>query len=61
MNKQRVSVAEASKMKYPLHLGGTALQLLELAALKGLGKEPDVAVSQLWDGVDGSLFPRLKT
>ena len=45
-------------MRYPLHLAGTALQLFELASLRGFGKEPDVAVSRIWDGVDGPLFPR---
>ena len=45
-------------MKFPLHLTGTALQLLQLAEMRGLGKEPDVAVSRIWDGVDGPLFPQ---
>jgi len=47
------SVEEANRMKFPLHLAGTALQLFQLASLKGLGSEPDVAVSQLWNGADG--------
>jgi len=45
-------------MKYPLHLGGTALQLFQLAALRGFGKEPDLAVARIWDGADGPVFPR---
>jgi 3-hydroxyisobutyrate dehydrogenase len=45
-------------MRYPLHLAGTALQLFELASLRGFGKEPDVAVSRIWDSADGPLFPR---
>jgi 3-hydroxyisobutyrate dehydrogenase len=45
-------------MKFPLHLTGTALQLLQLAEMRGLGKEPDVAVSRIWDGADGPLFPK---
>ncbi|KAH9220032.1 NAD binding domain of 6-phosphogluconate dehydrogenase-domain-containing protein [Leptodontidium sp. 2 PMI_412] len=52
------AVEEAHKLKYPLHLTGTALQLFQLAKLKGLGKEPGIAVSRVWDGVDGPLFPR---
>ena len=53
-----MSIEEANKMKYPLHLAGTALQLFELASLRGLGKEPDVAVSRVWDGAEGPLFPK---
>jgi len=49
---------EANRMKYPLHLAGTALQLFQLAALKGFGKEPDLAVSRIWDGAGEPLFPR---
>lgn len=45
-------------MKYPLHLAGTALQLFQLASMKGLGKEPDVAVSRIWDGANGRLFAK---
>jgi len=45
-------------MKYPLHLGGTALQLFQLAAMQGMGNEPDLAVSRIWDGVDSPLFRR---
>ncbi|KAK0103630.1 hypothetical protein ONS95_005642 [Cadophora gregata] len=52
------AVEEAHKLKYPLHLTGTALQLFELAKLKGLGKEPGIAVSKVWDSVDGPYFPR---
>ena len=43
-------------MKFPLHLTGTALQLLQLAEMRGLGKEPDVAISRIWDDADGPLF-----
>lgn len=52
------AVEGAQKLKYPLHLTGTALQLFELAKLKGLGKEPGIAVSKVWDSVDGPYFPR---
>ncbi|PVH80276.1 hypothetical protein DL98DRAFT_491740 [Cadophora sp. DSE1049] len=52
------AVEEAHKLKYPLHLTGTALQIFELAKLKGLGKEPGIAVSKVWDSVDGPYFPR---
>ncbi|KAH7397674.1 NAD binding domain of 6-phosphogluconate dehydrogenase-domain-containing protein [Cadophora sp. MPI-SDFR-AT-0126] len=52
------AVEQAHKLKYPLHLTGTALQLFELAKLKGLGKEPAIAVSKVWDSVDGPYFPR---
>ncbi|KAH6673206.1 NAD binding domain of 6-phosphogluconate dehydrogenase-domain-containing protein [Halenospora varia] len=52
------SLEAAASIKYPLHLAATALQLLQLASLRGFGKEPDVAVSRIWDGVDGTLFPR---
>jgi 3-hydroxyisobutyrate dehydrogenase len=48
-------------MNYPLHLTSTALQLLQLAALRGLGKEPDIAVSKIWDGLERETFPRAKT
>ncbi|KIM94756.1 hypothetical protein OIDMADRAFT_45668 [Oidiodendron maius Zn] len=51
------SIEEANRMKYPLHLAGTALQLFQLAVLRGYGKQADVAISRIWDGVDGSLFP----
>ncbi|TVY51421.1 L-threonate dehydrogenase [Lachnellula cervina] len=56
----KVSVEAAQQLKYPLPLSGTALQLLQLASLRGLGKEPDVAISRIWDGVDGPLFPGSK-
>ncbi|KAN0090355.1 NAD binding domain of 6-phosphogluconate dehydrogenase domain containing protein [Hyaloscypha variabilis] len=46
------SIEEANKLKYPLHLGGTALQLFELVSLRGLGKEPDLAVSRVWAKVE---------
>ena len=55
---QTESMEEANRLKYPLHLAGTALQLFQLAALKGFGTEPDLAVSRIWDGADGPLFPR---
>jgi len=48
---------EANKLKFPLHLAGTALQLFQLASMRGLGKEPDIAVARVWDGGDGPLFP----
>jgi len=49
---------EANKLKYPLHLAGTALQLFQLAAMRGWGKEPEVAICGLWEGADGPFFPR---
>ncbi|KAE8452492.1 hypothetical protein EG329_000394 [Mollisiaceae sp. DMI_Dod_QoI] len=52
------AIEEANKLKYPLHLAGTALQLFQLVSMKGLGKEPDVSVARIWDGVEGPLFPR---
>jgi len=52
----KVSIEAAQQLKYPLPLSGTTLQLLQLASLRGLGKEPDVAVSRIWDGGDGPLF-----
>ena len=60
IKKQIVSVEAAQKLKYPLPLAGTALQLFQLASLRGLGKEPDVAVSRIWDGVNRPLFPGSK-
>jgi 3-hydroxyisobutyrate dehydrogenase len=51
---------EANKLKFPLHLTGTALQLFQLVQLKGQGTEPDVAISSLWSGVDGTLFPKIR-
>jgi len=56
----KVSIEAAQQLKYPLPLSATALQLLQLASLRGLGKEPDVAVSRIWDGLDGPLFPGSK-
>ena len=58
IGKQTASIEEANRMKYPLHLTGTALQLCQLAEMRGLGKEPDVAISGIWDGVSGPLFPK---
>ncbi|KAI9046607.1 hypothetical protein LZ554_009350 [Drepanopeziza brunnea f. sp. 'monogermtubi'] len=52
------AVEEAHRMKYPLHLTGTALQLFQLAKLKGLGSEPGIAVSKVWDRAEGPWFPR---
>ncbi len=57
-DKQTEAIEEANKLKYPLHLAGTALQLFQLVSMKGLGKEPDVSVARIWDGVEGPLFPR---
>jgi 3-hydroxyisobutyrate dehydrogenase len=54
---QTESIDEASRMKSPLHLAGTALQLFQLAAVRGLGQEADVAVYRVWDGADGPVFP----
>jgi len=51
-----VSVNAAQKLKYPVPLAGTALQLLQQTSLRGFGKEPDVAVSRIWDSIDGPLF-----
>ena len=56
---QTESIEEANRMKYPLTLAGTALQLFQLASTRGLGKEPDVAITRIWDGVDGPLFPSI--
>ncbi|KUJ15291.1 uncharacterized protein LY89DRAFT_648509 [Mollisia scopiformis] len=52
------AIEEANRLKYPLHLAGTALQLFELASMKGQGKEPDVAIVRIWDGPNGPLYPR---
>ncbi|CZR58107.1 related to 3-hydroxyisobutyrate dehydrogenase, mitochondrial precursor [Phialocephala subalpina] len=52
------AIEEANKLKYPLNLAGTALQLFQLASLKGFGKDPDVAIARIWDGPKGPLFPR---
>ncbi|CAG8960644.1 hypothetical protein HYFRA_00013522 [Hymenoscyphus fraxineus] len=54
------ALTQANALKFPLHLASTALQVLQLAVLKGLGDEPDLAVSKIWDGVgeEGVLFPR---
>lgn len=54
---QTESMEEANRMKYPLHLAGTALQLFQLAAVRGLGKESDVSIFRVWEGVDGPVFP----
>ncbi|RDW74934.1 hypothetical protein BP6252_06076 [Coleophoma cylindrospora] len=48
----------AAKIKYPLHLGGTALQIFHMAAQQGLAEEPDVAIVKIWDGASGAYFPR---
>lgn len=45
------SMEEAHRLKFPLLMGGTALQLFQLASLQGLGNEPDVAVCTLWNGL----------
>jgi 3-hydroxyisobutyrate dehydrogenase len=60
IKRQTVSVEAAQNLKYPLPLAGTALQLLQQASLRGFGKEPDVAVSRIWDNIDGPLFPGSK-
>jgi 3-hydroxyisobutyrate dehydrogenase len=57
-SSQAESIEAAGRLKYPLHLGGTALQLFQLATVRGLGQESDVAVCRVWDGVDGGAFPR---
>lgn len=57
---QTESIAEASRMKYPLHLAWTALQLFQLAAVRGFGKDADVAVCRVWDGVEEPTFPARK-
>jgi 3-hydroxyisobutyrate dehydrogenase len=56
--KQTATIEEANRLKYPLHLTGTALQLCQLAESRGFGKEPDLAVSRIWDGAEGAVFPR---
>lgn len=48
--KQDLAIEEAGRIKYPLHLTATALQILQLAHARGLGEEPDVAVAKIWDG-----------
>jgi 3-hydroxyisobutyrate dehydrogenase len=58
--KQTESIEEASRIKYPLHLAGTALQLFQLATTRGLGKEPDVAILRIWDSTDRPLLPHRK-
>lgn len=58
--KQTESIEEASRIKYPLYLAGTALQLFQLATTRGLGKEPDVAISRIWDSIDRPLLPHRK-
>jgi len=61
MCEQTKSIEVAHQMRYPLPIAGTALQLFQLAELKGFGKEPDLAVSRVWDGTGeyhaGALFP----
>lgn len=57
-HQQTTAVEEAHKMRYPLPLTGTALQLFQLAQLKGLGMEPEIAVSKVWDTPEGPLFAR---
>ncbi|KAG0645206.1 L-threonate dehydrogenase [Hyphodiscus hymeniophilus] len=52
------AIEEANRLKYPLHLTGTALQLCQQAEMRGLGKESDVAISRIWDGEKGALFPK---
>jgi 3-hydroxyisobutyrate dehydrogenase len=44
-------------MRYPLPLTGTALQVFQLAAVRGLGQESDVAICRVWDGTGGRVFP----
>ncbi|KAA8574948.1 hypothetical protein MFRU_002g03990 [Monilinia fructicola] len=44
-----LAIEEASRVKYPLHLTATALQILQLASARGLGDEPDIAVAKIWD------------
>ncbi|QSZ37555.1 hypothetical protein DSL72_008653 [Monilinia vaccinii-corymbosi] len=44
-----LAIEEASRVKYPLHLTASALQLLQLASARGLGDEPDVAIAKIWD------------
>lgn len=59
-SKQTEALTQANALKFPLHLTSTALQLLQLAVLRGLSDEPDLAVSKIWDGAgdEGILFPR---
>ncbi|APA09401.1 hypothetical protein SS1G_12199 [Sclerotinia sclerotiorum 1980 UF-70] len=44
-----IAIEEASRVKFPLHLAATALQILQLASARGFGDEPDVAVAKIWD------------
>jgi 3-hydroxyisobutyrate dehydrogenase len=46
---QKVAVEEASRLKYPLHLTATALQLFQLAAATGSADDPDVSIARIWD------------
>lgn len=56
--KQKLAIEAAHDLKYPLPLASTALQLFQLAELRGWGKEEDLAIVKIWDGEDGALFPR---
>ncbi|PQE28055.1 hypothetical protein CJF32_00005815 [Rutstroemia sp. NJR-2017a WRK4] len=47
--KLKVAVEEASRLKYPLHLTATALQLFQLAAATGSADDPDVSIAKIWD------------
>lgn len=49
--KQNKAIEEASRVKYPLHLTATALQILQLASSRTSGNEPDVAAIKVWDGI----------
>ncbi|ESZ97287.1 hypothetical protein SBOR_2315 [Sclerotinia borealis F-4128] len=50
IDRLNTAIEEASRIKYPLHLTATALQVLQLASARGFGGEPDVAVAKIWDG-----------
>lgn len=56
MTLQTSAITAANALKYPLHLTATALQILQLAALRGYGDEPDLAVCRVLDR-GTSLFP----
>ncbi|KAG9237633.1 NAD binding domain of 6-phosphogluconate dehydrogenase-domain-containing protein [Amylocarpus encephaloides] len=54
------AITAANALKYPLHLASAVLQILQLAALKGYGAEPDLAASRVWDGPEGAMYPGSK-
>jgi len=55
---QTEAIDEAAKIKYPLNLAATALQLFQLAALKGLEDEAEISLVRIWDGSGEAFFPQ---